>query len=771
MKIARKLMFTMAAATLTAVITGVSLISTLSYSHSKDALSQSVEQQFTAVAKGREQALQLYVQSLQDLLLSLANNRLTQDALYAMERPFSSYRYEVENPGEAELRSQLQRWYQQQYQPYARSIDPAYNHDTSGWLAKAGLETLLLQHYYLQTNPNPPASASKLIDRADGSVYGQQHKKFHQSFVEVTNRYQLQELYLVAANGLNVVYSSHKSPVFATSLQQGAFADTELATTVKQVLKNPKAGWQVSKPAPFRGYFEQQVIFFAAPVFNTLAGSDQAIGALVLQLPVAALTALINQQQQWPQIGLGQTGDSYLVNAEQKLLTSLRTELADPQAFSKDFPALKAKANHYGLAGQFTIASEEVRAALAGQSGMQQTLDYREQPVLMSYQPVQIGQQRYALITQMDEQEAFASLQDLTQQMLWYGLLVIAVLAFAALLIARQAGLAIARPLESLADQIRSASDQHDLRTRFKAVGDDEMQSIAAALNQLFASLAELLGQLLHAASAQQQGSVQQLQISHSCKEAVYQQKTALLQLQQEASASQQAQQTIGQQIESASLAASKAQQQSAAGQQQLHQMHQLIQQLASQIGHSTDSMKDLEQAAAEIVTVLDTIRGVAEQTNLLALNAAIEAARAGEHGRGFAVVADEVRRLSGSTQSATAEIQQMLTRLAQSVQQTTAGLQQEQQSASLCLDSAALTEQSLDQTKNAAETIAAATSQISQLCLQECERSTQISLALSDINHSASATDQAMSELAQKARAQQQHGEQLMQNSARLKL
>lgn len=771
MKIARKLMFTMAAATLTAVITGVSLISTLSYSHSKDALSQSVEQQFTAVAKGREQALQLYLQSLQDLLLSLANNRLTQDALYAMERPFDSYRYEVANPGEAELRTQLQQWYQQQYQPYARSIDPAYNHDTSSWLAKANLETLLLQHYYLQTNPNPPASASKLIDRADGSVYGQQHKKFHQSFVEVTNRYQLQELYLVTANSMNVVYSSHKTPVFATSLQQGAFADTELATTVKKVLKNPKAGWQVSVPAPFRGYFEQQVIFFAAPVFNTLAGSDQAIGALVLQLPVAALTALINQQQQWPQIGLGQTGDSYLVNTEQKLLTSLRAELADPQAFANDFPALKAKANHYGLAGQLTIASEEVRSALAGQSGMQQTLDYRELPVLMSYQPVQIGQQRYALITQMDEQEAFASLQDLTQQMLWYGLLVIAVLAFAALLIARQAGLAIARPLESLADQIRSAADQHDLTTRFKAVGDDEMQSIAAALNQLFASLADLLGQLLHAASAQQQGSVQQLQISHSCKEAVYQQKTALLQLQQEASASQQAQQTIGQQIEAASLAASEAQQQSAAGQQQLHQMHRLIQQLASQIGHSTDSMKDLEQAAAEIVTVLDTIRGVAEQTNLLALNAAIEAARAGEHGRGFAVVADEVRRLSGSTQSATAEIQHMLTRLAQSVQQTTAGLQQEQQSASLCLDSAALTEQSLDQTKNAAETIAAATSQISQLCVQECERSTQISLALSDINHSASATDQAMSELADKARAQQQHGEQLMQSSARLKL
>ncbi len=771
MKIARKLMFTMAAATLTAVITGVSLISTLSYSHSKAALSQSAEQQFTAVAKGREQALQLYLQSLQDLLLSLANNRLTQDALYAMERPFGSYRYEVANPGEAQLRTELNQWYQQQYQPFARSLDPAYSVDSSQWLSKASLETLLLQHYYLQTNPHPPASASQLTDRADGSVYGQQHKKFHQSFVEVTNRYQLQELYLVAANGLNVVYSSHKTPVFATSLQQGAFADTELASTVKKVLQNPKAGWQVSAPAPFRGYVEQQVLFLAAPVFNSLAGSEQPIGALVLQLPVTALTALINQQQQWPQIGLGQSGDSYLVSNNQRLLTSLRAELADAADFAKRYPALTAKANHYGLAGQLTLDSAEVKAALSGQSGMRQTVDYRQQAVLMSYQPVLIGQQQYALITQMDEQEAFASLQQLTQQMLWYGLLVIAVLALAALVLARQAGVAIARPLESLAGQIRQAADQHDLTSRFKVQGDEEVQSIAAALNQLFASLAELLGQLVQAAGAQQQASSQQLTISHNCKEAVFQQKTALLQLQQEAAASQQAQQSIGQQITAASQAASLAQQQSTAGQQQLHQMHQLIQQLAGQIGHSTASMTDLEQAAAEIVTVLDTIRGVAEQTNLLALNAAIEAARAGEHGRGFAVVADEVRRLSGSTQSATAEIQQMLARLAQSVQQSTQGLQQEQASATLCLESAVITEQSLAQTKDAAATIAIATSQIRALCQQECERSRQISLALVDINHSASATDQAMSELADKARAQQQLGEQLMQSSARLKL
>lgn len=132
----------------------------------------------------------------------------------------------------------------------------------------------------------------------------------------------------------------------------------------------------------------------------------------------------------------------------------------------------------------------------------------------------------------------------------------------------------------------------------------------------------------------------------------------------------------VARNVKDASTAVALADDQAREGDDLARQAGSKIDQLALEMTGCADAMQSLLEESTAIGGVLDVIKAVAEQTNLLALNAAIEAARAGEHGRGFAVVADEVRGLARRTQSSTAEIEDLISRLREVAQQATERLQ-----------------------------------------------------------------------------------------------
>lgn len=161
-----------------------------------------------------------------------------------------------------------------------------------------------------------------------------------------------------------------------------------------------------------------------------------------------------------------------------------------------------------------------------------------------------------------------------------------------------------------------------------------------------------------------------------------------------------------------ASDAASEAGSHAEQGSGIVNQTIQSINTLASQVEQSSTVIRQLAQDSQNIGKILDVIKGIAEQTNLLALNAAIEAARAGEQGRGFAVVADEVRTLASRTQQSTQEISGMITRLQQAAQNAVSTMESGR-------DSAQQTVKYVGTADNSLNTITAAVDRIKEMNLQ----------------------------------------------------
>jgi methyl-accepting chemotaxis protein len=232
------------------------------------------------------------------------------------------------------------------------------------------------------------------------------------------------------------------------------------------------------------------------------------------------------------------------------------------------------------------------------------------------------------------------------------------------------------RPLRQMKANLDDiAAGEGDLTRRLTVTSQDELGELAGSFNRfvdkihgLVRQIAEMTGQLTglvgevtHQAQRSEQAMERQRHETDQVATAINQMSAAA--------------QEVAKSAQGASVAAQQTDEEGQAAKRVVDGSIQQIHALVNDIRHSGTSLDSLQNDVTSIVGVLGVIRSIAEQTNLLALNAAIEAARAGEAGRGFAVVADEVRALASRTQQSTQEIQGMIDRLQQGTQGAVAAM------------------------------------------------------------------------------------------------
>jgi len=610
----------------------------------------------SSVEAAKHGEVEAYFSYLKGLLTSLAVQKSTEDAFVSLSEGFYKLQSELNLPL-SEVKAKMVSNYENNY-----LNDVNYNVPNSAHRQSASAyiphneNGVVAQYAFIVDNSAKLGEKNDMTYNAKyNSSYMQAHKKYHEGFNTFLKAYSLYDIFMVDLKG-NVIYTDFKEKDFATNLKNGIYANTGLARAYTKGLALSKGKLAFDDFAPYEPSYNSPAAFISTPIY--IEGVKK--GVLIFQMPVDIINHIMRFGDKFKEAGLGESGECYLVGSDYEMRSNSR--------FQKDIkdPIVKALGTTIGVFKVKTTSTQNV-INKSHPNGANVIKDYRGIDVISVYGSVNVfDTTTWAIVAEIDKAEAMEPAISLRNSIVIVSVILLIIAIIIAILLLN---FTLVHPLSELERRAKDlAHGEGDLTQRLRLVGKDEITAVSAYINDFIEKVQDTIIQAKETSTENSSVSEELARTSLQIGQKAEEESSIVGEVSSQGKELQTVLSTSIDEAKETELELNNAE-------KSLNNANNLIISLADDINERSQAESELSQNlsslssdANQVKEVLVVIGDIADQTNLLALNAAIEAARAGEHGRGFAVVADEVRKLAERTQKSLIEINSSISVIVQSI-------------------------------------------------------------------------------------------------------
>jgi len=447
-------------------IVAVGINGYIGYTAAKTSLEKESFNKLTAIREMKANQIENYFEHIQNEVITFSEDRMIIDAMKAFKEGFRKVDIEL-GLGEAQIndmKSKVIKFYKLNFLQslkanLSNSQTLLVDIQFSKYLPKDKNSTVL-QYYYIVANPHKKGLKHHLDNAGDSSSYSKAHEFYHPIIRSYLEKFGYYDIFLVDHETGHVVYTVFKEVDYGTSLLTGPYNETNFADAFKASRNAISKDFvRLMDFDPYHPSFNAPAAFMSSPIYD----GDQKIGVLLFQMPIDRINNIMTSKQEWSKVGLGESGETYIIGSDFLIRNQSRFLIEDRNKYFMMIKKLGLPEetinrirNLNSTIGLQPVKTRGTKAALSGETGTQIFPDYRGVSVLSSYKPLNISDVNWAIMSEIDEAEAFKYVHYLKKSVIILLLVLIIGILIISILFSRT----LTRPLKTLSRYTQELSSR-----------------------------------------------------------------------------------------------------------------------------------------------------------------------------------------------------------------------------------------------------------------------------------------------------------------------